>query len=147
MDQIRIEFPGDARVNACFEGFTLYTDQTPQHGGEAKAPTPFAIFLATLGLCAGATFLGFCRQRKLPTSGVRMYQTIETDPDSKMVKKISIELQLPKNFPEKYRDAVLRVVQKCPVKQALEKPPIFEVQLVEELTVEFPAGPVAIQDE
>lgn len=54
-----IDFPGGARVDAHFAGHTVMTDQPPP-SGEGSAPTPFAVFLASFGACAGIYVLGFC---------------------------------------------------------------------------------------
>ena len=67
-----IDFPGGARVDAHFGPYTVYTDQPPQGGGEGSAPTPFALFLASMGTCAGIYVLGFCKQRGLSTDGIRI---------------------------------------------------------------------------
>ena len=67
-----IDFPGGARVDAHFGLFTVGTDQPPQGGGEGSAPTPFELFLSSIGTCAGIYVLGFCRQRSLPTDGIRI---------------------------------------------------------------------------
>jgi len=53
-----IDFPGGARVDAHFGPYTVATDQPPAGGGEGSAPTPFAVFLASLGTCAGIYVLG-----------------------------------------------------------------------------------------
>ena len=60
-----IDFPGGARVDAHFANFTVNTDQPAIGGGEGSAPTPFAVFLSSLGTCAGIYVLVFCRQRGL----------------------------------------------------------------------------------
>jgi ribosomal protein S12 methylthiotransferase accessory factor len=58
-----IDFPGGARVDAHFGPYTVLTDQPPSGGGDGSAPTPFALFLSSMGTCAGIYVLGFCRQR------------------------------------------------------------------------------------
>ena len=68
-----IDFPGGARVDAHFGPYTVMTDQ-PSMGMPGSAPTPFAVFLASLGTCAGIYVLGFCKQRGLPTEGIRIVQ-------------------------------------------------------------------------
>ena len=60
-----IDFPGGSRVDAHFGPFTVATDQPPV----ASAPTPFAVFLSSIGTCAGIYVLGFCQQRGIPTEG------------------------------------------------------------------------------
>ena len=52
-----ISFPGGKRVDAEFGGMVIQTDQPPQGGGEGSAPTPFALFLASMGTCAGSSAL------------------------------------------------------------------------------------------
>jgi len=79
--EMEITFPGGARVDATFGPYIVRTDQPPQAGGEGSAPTPFATFLASLATCAGIYVLEFCRQRGLPTAGIRLIQrTHAADP-------------------------------------------------------------------
>ena len=125
-----IDFPGGARVDAHFGSFTVPTDQPPQGGGTGYAPTPFATFLASLGTCAGIYVLGFCRQRGLPTDGIRIVERTETDPATGMTGNVSLEIHLPADFPERYRAAVIRSAEQCTVKKHLEHPPSFAVSTV-----------------
>jgi putative redox protein len=118
-----IDFPGGSRVDAHFGGFTVATDQPP----EASAPSPFEIFLASIGTCAGIYVIGFCRQRNLPTEGIRIVQRIDRDRLTGMVETIGLEIQVPPGFPEKYYPSLIRSAELCLVKKHLEKPPIFEI--------------------
>jgi putative redox protein len=122
-----IDFPGGAKVDAHFDGFTVATDQPPQGGGENSAPTPFALFLASIGTCAGIYVLGFCKQRGLPTEGIRIVERINRDPATGMVSKIDLEIQVPPEFPEKYRPSLVKTAELCAVKKALAQPPSFDV--------------------
>jgi ribosomal protein S12 methylthiotransferase accessory factor len=122
-----IDFPGGARVDAHFGPYIVHTDQPPQGGGEGSAPTPFAVFLSSVGACAGIYVLGFCKQRGLPTEGIRLIQRLEVDRFSGMVSKVFLDIELPPSFPEKYRDAVIRSAEQCAVKKHFEKPPKFEI--------------------
>ena len=129
MDMI-ISFPGGARVNADFGGYTVQTDQPPQGGGEGSAPAPFALFLASIGTCAGIYVLGFCKQRGLPTEGIRLVQQTERDPKTGLVGRIRLNIEVPPSFPEKYYDALVRAADQCAVKKHLEQPPTFEVKTI-----------------
>ena len=122
-----IDFPGGAKVDAHFGGLTVHTDQPPMGGGEGSAPTPFAVFLASLGTCAGIYVLGFCQQRGLPTEGIRIVQRMYNDPLSGMVGKIELEIQVPPSFPEKYRPSLVRSAELCAVKKHFENPPQFNI--------------------
>ncbi len=44
-----------------------------------------------------------------------------------MVAKISLDIQLPPDFPEKYKDALINAANLCAVKKHLLNPPEIEV--------------------
>jgi putative redox protein len=118
-----IDFPGGSRVDAHYDNFTIPTDQPPV----ASAPTPFDTFLSSIGTCAGIYVLGFCKQRNLPTEGIRIVQRMHSSPTSHMVEKIDLEIQVPAEFPEKYRASLINSAELCKVKKHLEHPPKFDV--------------------
>jgi len=118
-----IDFPGGQRVDAHFGGFTIPTDQPPQ----SSAPTPFATFLSSIGTCAGIYVLGFCQQRGVSPEGIRIVQRIMKNMETGLVDTIDLEIQLPANFPEKYKEAVIRAADLCAVKKHLEHPPRINV--------------------
>ena len=122
-----IDFPGGARVDAHFGPYTVPTDQPPMGGGSGSAPTPFAVFLASIGTCAGIYVLGFCNQRQLPTDGIRIIQRVESNRMTGLVEQIDLEIQVPPSFPEKYYQALVRSAEQCKVKQTLDNPPKFNV--------------------
>ncbi len=122
-----IRFPGGARVDASFDGFTVATDQPPMGGGEGLAPTPFAVFLSSIGTCAGIYVLGFCKQRGLPTEGIQIIQRPHRNPNTGMIDNIDLEIQVPETFPEKYYESLIRSANLCAVKKHLEHPPSFNV--------------------
>ena len=119
-----IDFPGGSRVDAHFGKFTVATDQPPV----ASAPTPFAVFLSSIGTCAGIYVLGFCQQRGIPTDGIRIVQRVYSNPLTHMVDKIDLDIEVPNSFPDKYRDSLIRSAELCKVKKHLEKPPRFIVK-------------------
>ncbi|MCA9932866.1 MAG: OsmC family protein [Ardenticatenaceae bacterium] len=123
MDMI-IDFPGGMRVDAHFGPFTIPTDQPPV----ASAPTPFATFLASIGTCAGIYVLGFCRQRGISTEGVRLVQSLRVNPFTGLVSHVNLDIQVPPDFPEKYKAAVIRAADQCAVKKHFEYPPQITVQ-------------------
>jgi putative redox protein len=125
--EMEIAFSGGARVDAHFGSFTVKTDQPPQGGGEGSAPTPFATFLASIGTCAGIYVLGFCSQRGISTDGIKIIQRMQTDRTTGLVGQIDLDIQLPPDFPEKYKASVIRSAELCAVKKHFETPPRFNV--------------------
>jgi len=118
-----IRFPGGQRVDVEFGDFLVRTDQPPKAGGEGLAPTPFDVFLASIGACAGTYVQAFCRPRGLPTEDLRIVQSVERDAATHLVRRIHLEIHVPASFPEKYRPALIRAAEQCTVKKHLEAPP------------------------
>ncbi|MCB0117714.1 MAG: OsmC family protein [Anaerolineales bacterium] len=123
MDMI-IDFPGGLKVDAHFRGHTFNTDQPPAD----SAPMPFELFLASIGTCAGIYVLGFCRQRNLPTEGIRIIQRNYPNMMNGLMDRIDLEIQVPPTFPEQYHAALVRSAELCKVKKTLENPPTFDVK-------------------
>lgn len=121
--EMEIVFPGGAQVDAVMPGGMVVT--TDQDG---SAPAPFGLFLASIGTCAGIYVLSFCQQRGLPTEGIRIVQRNRTNPLTRMVDEIELDIQLPPDFPEQYKEAVIRSANLCAVKKHLENPPRFDVR-------------------
>lgn len=120
---IVITLSGGKKVNAQVREFTVATDQPEADGGQNTALSPFELFLASIGTCAGFYVLSFCQARSIPTDGIRLTQTMVRNETSHGVEKIDIGIRLPPDFPEKYKDAVVRAAESCTVKKHLSSPP------------------------
>ena len=119
--EMEIVFPGGQQVDARMGHMVIPTNQ------DGTAPAPFSLFLASIGTCAGIYVLSFCQQRGLPTEGLRIVQRNRTSPQTRMVEAIELDIQLPPDFPEQYREAVIRSASLCAVKKHIENPPRFDV--------------------
>jgi ribosomal protein S12 methylthiotransferase accessory factor len=125
-----VSFPGGKRVDAAFTGFQIKTDQCVDSAGEGSAPEPFEYFLASLATCAGIYVLGFCQKRNIPHEGINLTQSWELEEKTKRLTGVRIAIEVPPDFPEKYRDALVRVTNQCKVKKTMENPPEFMVETV-----------------
>jgi ribosomal protein S12 methylthiotransferase accessory factor len=126
MDMV-VSFPGNKKVDASYNGFTVKTDQPAYSGGDSSAPAPFDLFLASIGTCAGIYVLGFCQQRGLPTDGIKIIQRMFVDQQKRMIGKIELEIQVPPDFPERYHEALIRSADLCAVKKHMQEPPEFKI--------------------
>ena len=128
--EMKITFPGGAKVNAEINNRIIPTDQLVAGGGEGTAPSPYDYFLASLGTCAGIYVLSFCQQRQISTEGLELTQRMEfatTEDGKNKLAKVSIEIDLPPGFPEKYRNAIVKAAELCAVKKVIMDPPEFEI--------------------
>ena len=125
---IEIYFAGNKKVNAVIDGFTVKTDQPVQSGGDNSAPTPFSLFLASLGTCAGIYVKGFCDQRGIDTSAINIVMDYNYDPIRKMIAKFIMHIHVPADFPEQYEAAVIKTASLCAVKRHLD--PSIENEII-----------------
>jgi len=123
-----ITFPGGVAVNTEYNGFTTETDQPEVNGGANGAPSPFDLFLSSLGACAGFFALRFCQQREIDTSGMRLTLDTARNSETKRLDSIKIVIHLPDNFPEKYKKSIIRATDQCAVKKVIDDPPEFAVE-------------------
>ena len=125
-----VYFAGGKKVNASYFGFTVPTDQSKKEDGDESAPTPFSLFFASIATCAGAYVLDFCQERNIPTENIRLTLHSEADKERRMISKVEINIIVPPDFPDKYRQAVIRAANLCWVKKHLQTGPAFETLTV-----------------
>jgi ribosomal protein S12 methylthiotransferase accessory factor len=126
--KFNITFDGNKKVSAHFREFTIHTDQPEHGGGENTAPSPFELFLASIGTCAGFYVASFCQSRSIPTGNISIVQTNFRNDTTHMVEKITLDIILPADFPEKYKAAVIKAADTCMVKKHLVSPPEIIVE-------------------
>lgn len=114
-----------SRVDGHVGPFTIATDQPPG----AVAPSPFTLFLASIGACAAYYVQTFCRTRNIPVDGIRVIQRNEKGATGR-VERVHLAVELPPEFPERYRSAALRSADQCTVKKHLEHPPLIDIEAV-----------------
>jgi ribosomal protein S12 methylthiotransferase accessory factor len=129
MPEIKVTFPGGLRVDAEYKGHVVKTDQPVHQGGEGTASSPFDLFLISIAACAGFYVVAFCRERDIPTEKAGVVMRMEKNQETKMIGKISIEIELPAEFPERYKRAIIKAVDTCTVKAHLLRPPAFEIEV------------------
>ena len=126
--ELTVTFPGNRKVEVEFKGFTIKTDQPQSAGGDGTAPSPFDLFLSSIGACSGIYVLDFCTNRGISLENVRVVQTMKRDPETHMVTSVALRIELPKDFPDKYKDSLIRAVDLCTVKKHIMHPPAFTIE-------------------
>ena len=128
--EIEVTFPGNLKVEATVGSFTVVTDQPEKSGGDNSAPSPTELFLTSIATCSGYFALKFCRTRNIDTTNMRLKMGYSWDRDQRRYPKMSIQLELPENFPDKYRNAIVKAMDQCVVKQHIIQPPEFEITVI-----------------
>ena len=117
---MQIVFPGGTRVDAHYKGFVISTDQPVGDGGTSAVPSPFDLFLSSLGTCAGYFVLVFCQRRSLPTEGLSLALDAVRDAEGHRLARVEIAISLPEGFPAEYVAACARAAEQCAVKSYLD---------------------------
>jgi putative redox protein len=124
---MEITFDGGKVITAHLHGHTVRTDQPVRGGGSDTAPSPYDLFLASIGTCAGIYVKSFCDQRQIPSDNITIIQSVEYDSQTRLPANIKLDIKLPSDFPEKYKAAVINAAELCAVKKTINNPPKFEI--------------------
>lgn len=117
-------FPGGQKVETQLKGTTITVGS---HKENEPGIEPLDLFFVSLGLCAGKYVMEFCRTRDIPYEDAKVLLSTQWDEDKKMHTHVLIRIQLPQEFPEKYKKALIKAVDLCSVKKHIFNPPAFEV--------------------
>ncbi|MCJ7449005.1 MAG: OsmC family protein [Bacteroidales bacterium] len=124
---MEITFDGGKVVTAHAHGHIIRTDQPLDIGGGNSAPTPYDLFLASIGTCAGIYVKSFCDNRKIPAEGIKIIQSYEWNKETGLPVNIKLDIKLPSDFPDKYKASLINVAELCKVKKTIANPPKFEI--------------------
>jgi ribosomal protein S12 methylthiotransferase accessory factor len=125
---MEITFEAGKVVTAFTNGHEIRTDQPADNGGENSAPSPFDLFLASIGTCAGIYVKSFCDKRQIPSEGIKLIQKTVFDETTDLPVSITIDIQVPEGFPDKYLNSLISVAELCKVKKTMLNPPVFEIK-------------------
>jgi len=126
---MEIRFPAGKKVEALFDDFIVTTDQPVADGGSGSAPSPFDLFLASIGTCTGYYVLSFCQKNNIPIDKIRLTASFAWNMQKHLVENVDIKIHLPADFPEKYKTAVVKAADVCTVKRHLQSPPKITISV------------------
>ena len=130
MKEMKIVLGENQIVEAHYKGHVIVTDQPEKDGGNNSQASPFDLFLASVGTCAGYYVKSFCKQRGIPDKGIEIVQRMYIDEMTRMIGTIEIDILLPPDFPMKYKESVVKAAGACTVKKHIAQAPEFVVNTV-----------------
>ena len=131
--EIKVNFLDNLRVEAQFDDFKVVSDQPIRYKGDGSAPSPFDYFLASSALCAAYFVRVYCLARDIPTEHIRLVQNNIVDPENRYQQTFQIQVELPESIGEKDRAGIVRSIERCTVKKAVQTGPEFKIEVVENL--------------
>ena len=137
--EIKVNFLDNLRLEARFDDFTVIADQPIRYQGDGSAPGPFDYFLASSALCAAYFVKLYCNTRNIPTDNIRLSQNNIVDPENRYKQIFKIQVELPEDLSEKDRTGILRSIERCTVKKAIQAGPEFQIETVANLNADAQA--------
>jgi ribosomal protein S12 methylthiotransferase accessory factor len=137
--EIKVNFLDKLRLEAKFDDFTVIADQPIRYKGDGSAPGPFDYFLASSALCAAYFVKLYCDTRNIPTDNIRLSQNNIVDPENRYKQIFKIQVELPAELSAKDRQGILRSIERCTVKKAVQAGPGFVIEEVENLDADAQA--------
>ena len=124
---IVVTLPGGRQVDVHVGTHVIHTDQPRDNGGQDSGPSPFELFLGSIGACAGIFVQGFCATRNIPHERISIRERPQYNAEG-VLTAVDLEVRVPPEFPDKYMSALINVVNQCTVKQAIKAQPEIRVQ-------------------
>ncbi|UAW97209.1 OsmC domain/YcaO domain-containing protein [Halopseudomonas nanhaiensis] len=137
--EIKVNFLDNLRLEARFDDFTVVSDQPIRYKGDGSAPGPFDYFLASSALCAAYFVKLYCNTRGISTDNIRLSQNNIVDPDNRYKQTFKIQVELPADMSAKDRQGILRSIDRCTVKKAVQTGPDFIIEEVDNLDADAQA--------
>jgi putative redox protein len=118
------------RAEVSARGHTLVADEPVALGGTDEGPTPYDLLAAALGTCTAMTIRMFADRRGWPLEGVTVRLTHsrehKLDCEACEARPVGIDqfartIELAGELTEEQRAGLLRVADRCPVGQTLER--------------------------
>jgi len=131
--EIKVNFLDKLRLEAKFDDFTVIADQPIRYKGDGSAPGPFDYFLVSSALCAAYFVKLYCDTRNISTENIRLSQNNIVDPENRYRQVFKIQVELPEDISANDRQGILRSIDRCTVKKAVQAGPEFVIEEVKNL--------------
>jgi putative redox protein len=134
---VEVSFPSATRIQARGKDLTVEIGPPPDRGGDPGAYGPFDLLLCSLATCTGFQVADFLQQRGFDTATAGVSIEAERSEETHLLETISIQIEVPPDFPAKYNDAIVRAAGLCFIKEQLGQRPEIDTSVV----TAVPGGP------
>ena len=117
--EVFIDYLGATQFEIQARSHAIICDQPVENGGFDEGMTPPELLLAALGSCAAYYAVEYMKVNHLNVNGVRARVTAEKAKSPARLSSFHIEIQIPEPLDARYREGVLRAVQKCLIHNTL----------------------------
>jgi ribosomal protein S12 methylthiotransferase accessory factor len=120
-------------VQTEIDGFQIITEAPVSAGGTGRYPPATRLVIASLLNCSFSDVKAFLLARGIPVDGLEMEfaGTFEEG----IYKEMEFILTLPRDFPEKYLNAVEKAIDACTVKKIMKNLPDIKLNIQEQKSI------------
>jgi putative redox protein len=127
---ITIRHQRDFHVTAAVGNHRLTCDAPLEQGGIDAGPTPVELLVAAVGTCMAIHIVKYCKAARLPHEGFEMHLDFQLAKDPLRIGSITVDIELPDNFPRDRIVAVKRAAEQCTVKNTLKESTSVDVEIL-----------------
>ena len=131
MPTLTVKHEGGFASSINVRGHKVMVDVPPQMGGEDRGPTPVDLLAGSLGSCVAFYVSRWCAEAKLPQDGFTVEVDYELDMETHCVPVIAVRINMPSDFPEARRNALMKVAEHCTVHNTLCRLPQITMEYTE----------------
>ncbi len=122
---------------------TIITDEPVSTGGGNAGPTPYHLFLASLGACKAVTMRVYALRKEIPLKGIsinlrhtHIYAEDCEECETKVgrISKVDVEINLFGELTEEQKKKLLIIADKCPVQRTITSEMVINTTLNENAT-------------
>jgi putative redox protein len=127
---VEVGFPDSTTIRARCKGLVVDVGMPPDRGGDPDGLGPFDILLCSLATCTGFHVLTFLEERGMSATEAALSIEATRGADSHLLETVTFEIRVPKEFPDKYRAAIVRAAEACLIRTQFGRQPEFAVSVV-----------------
>jgi len=129
MDLISITQEKDSKFKTEIRKHSFYSDMSIKDGGNDEAPSPADLLVSSLGSCIGMIIQRYCVTHGYETEGLDLSMTYLLNDNPKMIKNITVDIELPESFPQNRQQAILNSVKTCVIYNSLNKDIDIDIEI------------------
>lgn len=111
---------------------SVVCDMAPEDGGRGAGFSPAELFAGAVGACVATAVQTWFDACEHVEGDIGASVVLELRPDPKRIAAVAVDVELPDGLPANRRDAVLRVVEHCLLRETLRDPPEVDVDVLME---------------
>ena len=130
MDPVTVTRKSDGLFSINIRNNKIDVEFAENDGGRGISPTPSELLVGSLGSCIALMIDTYCRRQGYNDGEVGVNLTYEFGERPKRISSITVNLEIPKNIPERKIVVIKRIAKLCAVHGTLVNPPAIDVEIM-----------------